>query len=249
MSEHCRHPVLLVDDEPDILFSLKGLLRREFELYTAASGREALEILADRPIHVVMTDQRMPEMTGVELLARVKQQFPNTIRIVFTGYADIKAVVDGINHSGLYRYVTKPWDPDDLISLLHDAALRYDEVVERRQLLADVQDPISRKRTVSRLVSHRVSSRRALGQSRFPRPRFNESTCWIVSRDSCDLNLEFDSGLIMKSEKAPVLLTVLVETSLLRWYVAGIELDGAAMPLIVSAPGNLSPYVGVPLGE
>jgi response regulator RpfG family c-di-GMP phosphodiesterase len=86
-----------------------------------------------------MTDQRMPEMTGVELLARVKTQFPNTIRIVFTGYADIKAVVDGINQSGLYRYVTKPWDPDDLIALLHDAALRYDEVIERRQLLADIK--------------------------------------------------------------------------------------------------------------
>src|SRR5579863_464614 len=109
MAEQSRHPVLLVDDEPDILFSLRGLLRREFELHTAASGREALDILAEHPMHVVMTDQRMPEMTGVELLARVKQQFPDTIRIVFTGYADIKAVVDGINQSGLYRYVTKPW--------------------------------------------------------------------------------------------------------------------------------------------
>jgi len=139
MADAQRHSVLLVDDEPDILFSLKGLLRREFELYTAESGRAALQILAAHPVHVVMTDQRMPEMTGVELLRQVKQQYPDAIRIVFTGYADIRAVIDGINKSGLYRYITKPWDPDDLIALLHEAAARYDDQVERRRLLADLR--------------------------------------------------------------------------------------------------------------
>ena len=139
MAEYCRHPVLLVDDEPDILFSLKALLRREFELYTAESGQAALQILAEHPIHIVMTDQRMPEMTGVELLGRVRIQFPDTIRILFTGYADVNAVVNAINTGGLYRYVTKPWDPDDLIELLHDAASQFDEVVEHRQLLVDLR--------------------------------------------------------------------------------------------------------------
>jgi DNA-binding NtrC family response regulator len=134
-----RHPVLIVDDEPDILFSLKGWLRREFDLHTAEGGRQALEVLADRPIHVVMTDQRMPEMTGVELLGRIKSEYPDTIRIVFTGYADIKAVVDGINKGGLFRYITKPWDPDDLVALLHEAAGHYDEQVERRRILIDLR--------------------------------------------------------------------------------------------------------------
>jgi DNA-binding NtrC family response regulator len=139
MTEDRKHPVLIVDDEPDILLSLKGLLRREFELYTAGSGREALEILAGQRVHVVMTDQRMPEMTGVELLDRVNTIYPDTIRIVFTGYADIKAVVDGINKGGLFRYITKPWDPDDLIALLHEAAAHYDEVAERRRILLDLR--------------------------------------------------------------------------------------------------------------
>jgi len=139
MADNRKHPILIVDDEPDILFSLKGLLRREFELYTAQSAREALGILAERPIHVVMTDQRMPETTGIELLGVVKKQYPHAIRIVFTGYADIKAVVDGINNGGLYRYITKPWDPDDLTALLHEAAARYDELAERRQLLIDLR--------------------------------------------------------------------------------------------------------------
>ena len=143
MPEQRKHSVLLVDDEPDILFSLTGLMRREFELFTAENARDALRILDERPIDVVMTDQRMPEMTGAEMLRLVKTRYPDTIRIVFTGYADIKAVVDGINRGGLYRYVTKPWDPDDLIALLHDAAAHHDYLVEQRQLLQDIRDHFS----------------------------------------------------------------------------------------------------------
>lgn len=143
-----KHSLLLVDDEPDILFSLKGLLRQEFELYTANSAKEAMQVLAEHPIQIVMTDQRMPEMTGVELLGKVRTEFPEAVRIVFTGYADIKAVVDAINTGGLFRYITKPWDPDELIEVLHEAGARYDELVERQQLLADLRSYVSRTREV-----------------------------------------------------------------------------------------------------
>ena len=147
-----KHAILLVDDEPEILQSLKGLLRREFQLYTAESGREAMEILENHTIHVVMTDQRMPEMTGVQLMRRVANKYPDAIRIVFTGYADIKAVIDAINSGGLYRYITKPWDPDELIELLHEAAAKYDELVEQRQLLADLLQHVRNgKQLVDRL--------------------------------------------------------------------------------------------------
>ena len=141
-THRAKHPILLVDDEPEILFSLQGLLRREFELYTAEDGQEAMEILRNHPIHVIMTDQRMPQMTGVELIGRVKTEYPDAIRIIFTGYADIKAVVEAINRGALFRYVTKPWDPDDLIELLHDAAAHYDAVVHRRCVLADVREHV-----------------------------------------------------------------------------------------------------------
>jgi DNA-binding NtrC family response regulator len=134
-----KQPILLVDDEPEILFSLQGLLRREFELYTAESGAQALKILQQHPIHVIMSDQRMPEMTGFQLMHRVKKSHPAAIRIVFTGYADIRAVVDAINNVGLYRYITKPWDPDELIEVLHQAAARYEELVEHERLLTDVR--------------------------------------------------------------------------------------------------------------
>src|SRR5437763_8047462 len=135
-----KHAVLLVDDEPEILFSLRGLLRREFELYTAESGAQALEILRQHPVQVIMTDQRMPQMTGTELLKRSQGECPEAIRIVFTGYADIKAVVDAINHGQIYRYLTKPWDPDELCAVLHEACAYYDRIAERRRLLFDLRD-------------------------------------------------------------------------------------------------------------
>jgi DNA-binding NtrC family response regulator len=143
-NENSKHAILLVDDEPEILFSLKGLLRREFDLYTAESGQQALEILRQHRIHVIMTDQRMPEMTGVELMGHVKTEYPDAVRMIFTGYADIKAVVEAINTGGLFRYVTKPWDPDELIDLLREAAAAYDRLVEQRQLFVELREHIEK---------------------------------------------------------------------------------------------------------
>jgi DNA-binding NtrC family response regulator len=139
-----KHAILLVDDEPEILFSLRGLLRREFDLHTAQSGAEALEVLHREPIHVIMTDQRMPEMTGVELLARAQGECPEAIRIVFTGYADIKAVVDAVNQGQIYRYLTKPWDPDELRGVLQQACEQYERIAERRRLLVDLREYVAR---------------------------------------------------------------------------------------------------------
>ncbi len=121
MAATSKHPILLVDDEPEILFSLRGLLRREFDLHTAESGAEALEILRRQPIHVVMSDQRMPEMTGVELLHRAREIRPDATRLLFTGYSDLSAVIDAINQGNVFRYIAKPWDPDDLLAALRRA--------------------------------------------------------------------------------------------------------------------------------
>jgi response regulator RpfG family c-di-GMP phosphodiesterase len=145
MSDAPKHPILLVDDEPEILFSLRGLLRCEFDLHTAQSGAEALEILKRQPIHVIMTDQRMPQMTGVELLRRARGESPAAIRMVFTGYADIKSVVDAINQGRIYRYLTKPWDPDELVAVLHEACAEYARIAERRRLLLDLRDFLTRE--------------------------------------------------------------------------------------------------------
>lgn len=130
-----KHSILIVDDEPDVLFSLTALLRRDFQVYTATSGAEALEIMTEHSVHVIMTDQRMPTMTGVELMKRVRSTYPEAIRIIFTGYADTRAIIDAINGGELYRYITKPWDPDDLIDLLREAAVKHDAVVAQHEIL------------------------------------------------------------------------------------------------------------------
>ena len=122
-----------------MLYSLKNLLRREFEVYTANSGEEGMKILQEHDIHLVMTDQRMPEMTGVELLHRMKSEYPSAMRLIFTGYADIKTVIDAINHGNVFRYITKPWDPEELVRALREAGERYDHIVKRNELLRDLR--------------------------------------------------------------------------------------------------------------
>jgi response regulator RpfG family c-di-GMP phosphodiesterase len=137
MAETTRPPILVVDDEPEILHSLRGLLRMEFEVHVAESGRAALQVLREQPIQVVMADQRMPEMTGVELLSQVQGEWPEAIRMVFTGYADVKAVIDAINRGHVFRYITKPWDPDELQMVLRHACAEYRRIVAQNRLLID----------------------------------------------------------------------------------------------------------------
>src|SRR5205814_3315225 len=104
----------------------------------------------EQEIHIVMTDQRMPEMTGVEFLSRIRGEHPDAIRLLFTGYADLKAVVDAINQGNIYRYITKPWDPDELQALLRQAAAQYDLIVERKRLLQELRDKNQELETANR---------------------------------------------------------------------------------------------------
>jgi len=116
------HTLLLVDDEPNILHSLSRLLRREgYTTLTAASPQEAFEVLAKHPVQVVISDQRMPEMSGTEFLSRVRQLYPNTIRLVLTGYTDLESVTDAINRGAIYKFLTKPWDDDQLREQIREA--------------------------------------------------------------------------------------------------------------------------------
>ncbi len=86
-----------------------------------------------------MTDQRMPEMSGVQLLGKVRGRYPDAVRLLFTGYADIKAVIDAINQGNVYRYITKPWDPDELQTIIREACERHDLIVQRQELLAELE--------------------------------------------------------------------------------------------------------------
>ena len=115
--------VLYVDDEEHNLTAFKAAFRRDFSITLAISAAEALKIIDvdEEPFEVVISDQRMPEMTGVEFLEQVKKLSPEPIRLLLTGFADIQAVVDSINKGEVYRYLTKPWDEIFLKRTIEDA--------------------------------------------------------------------------------------------------------------------------------
>ncbi len=119
--------------------SVQDLLRLDYKVLGTTRAADALVILNKEIVHVVMTDQRMPEMSGVEFLHKVRDQHPDAIRLLFTGYADIRAVIDAINQGNVYRYITKPWDPDELQSVIREACERFDLVAERQALLNELQ--------------------------------------------------------------------------------------------------------------
>ena len=134
-----RHTILVIDDEAQIVKSIINALRLDYRVLGTTSAAEAIDILGREQIHVVMSDQRMPEMTGVKLLQRIAREQPDAIRLLFTGYADISAVIDAINKGSVYRYITKPWDPDELQIVIRDACAHYDLLAERRELLNTLQ--------------------------------------------------------------------------------------------------------------
>jgi len=131
-----RH-LLLVDDEENILLSLRRLLRRDgYSIHLAHSGEEGLAILAQQPIGVVVTDQRMPAMTGSEFLGKVKESYPDTFRIVLSGYTEINSITDAINRGAIYKFLTKPWDDDLLRGHIAEAFSRYEMKSENTRLAA-----------------------------------------------------------------------------------------------------------------
>ena len=114
--------LLLVDDEENILRSLMRALRRDgYQILTATSARDGLELLAKHDVQVIISDQRMPETSGTEFLSRVKQMYPETVRMVLSGYTDLTAVTDAINRGAIYKFLTKPWNDDELRTQIRDA--------------------------------------------------------------------------------------------------------------------------------
>ena len=131
--------LLVVDDEPDLVQSVQDLLRFDYRVLGATRPSEGLQLIERERVHIVMSDQRMPEMTGVELLRRVKQTQPEAVRLLFTAYADLGAVIDAINEGNVYRYISKPWEVEELKATLRQAYDYYQLQEERRNLLKEVQ--------------------------------------------------------------------------------------------------------------
>lgn len=134
-----RATLVVVDDEPSVLKSIHDLFRKEYQVRTFTSAPEALVAMEGHGPAVVLSDQKMPEMSGVDFLRRVKHSFPDTTRLLFTGYADLKGVVDAINEGHVFRYIEKPWEPDEMAGVIRQAVEHHDLLSERRGLIAQLQ--------------------------------------------------------------------------------------------------------------
>ena len=127
--------LLLVDDEENIIRSLRRLLRRDgYTILTAASGQEGLEVLKKFEVGVIISDQRMPEMTGVQFLRQVKEIYPDTVRIVLSGHTDLNTVTDAVNEGAIFKFFSKPWDDDLLRKNVTEAFQHFELSYENEQL-------------------------------------------------------------------------------------------------------------------
>ncbi len=150
--------ILFVDDEENILKALKRLfLAEDYEVLTANSGKEALELIAGgaQP-EVIISDQRMPQMSGVEFLAQAREKLPDSIRIILTGYADINAAMGSINEGGVYRYIVKPWDDEDLKFTVQEAFERGELKRQNQELLALTKSQNKKLFEYSKKLKHKV---------------------------------------------------------------------------------------------
>ncbi len=160
-----KHSILCVDDELDNVEALERLFRKKYKVYKATSGEAALKILAEHPVTVIISDQRMPNMTGVEFLTQSTEIVPNAIRILLTGYTDINSVIAAINSGQIYRYVTKPWDSVDLENAIDKAVERYEmgaELKEKNLALATANEELKTldkaKSDFMMLVNHELKT-------------------------------------------------------------------------------------------
>ncbi len=136
--DHREYPILYVDDEVQNLRVFELTFRRDFRVMTAESAAQGLEILSNYPVAVVLSDQRMPDVEGVEFLRRVRELDSRVLRILVTAYGDTKILGDAINHGNIYRYVAKPWEPEDLRLTVQRAIEVYALEAERATLLDEL---------------------------------------------------------------------------------------------------------------
>jgi len=154
--------ILLVDDEENILRALVRLLRRDgYTILTASSANQGLELLKTHPVGVILSDQRMPEVSGVDFLSQVKQLYPDTIRVVLSGYTELNTITDAINHGAIYKFLTKPWEDDLLRENISEAFNHFRLANENQRLNKELQrlNEVLEKRVIEQNRESKIESK------------------------------------------------------------------------------------------
>jgi response regulator RpfG family c-di-GMP phosphodiesterase len=152
--------LLLVDDEENVTSALVRLLRRDgYHILRASSGEAGLALLAENEVGVIISDQRMPGMTGVEFLSEVKTRYPDTVRIVLSGYTELHSVTEAINRGAIYKFLTKPWEDDLLRAHVQEAFQRYEMKRENVRLAHELQTANEALRQLNHELEQRVEDK------------------------------------------------------------------------------------------
>ncbi len=152
-----KHTLLVIDDEMDVCDSVHDLLRREFRVLKAHSAEEGFKLMQDNEVHIIMTDQRMPKVTGVELLTKAYRGQPQAIRMLFTGYADFESIIQAINQGHIFKFLKKPWQPEELEYAVREAAVEYDRLVAQAEVMDHLQRELHLLRDRVVALEHEVS--------------------------------------------------------------------------------------------
>jgi signal transduction histidine kinase len=144
--------LLIIDDEPEIVKALTRQFRRKYKVFSTSNAREAFDILEREHIQVVVSDQRMPGMSGVEFFSRIKTKYPDALKLILTGYSDIEAVIGAINEGQIFRYVTKPWNPEELNVIVKEAFEKHELITNNRKLMQQLKD-------ANETLEHKVQER------------------------------------------------------------------------------------------
>lgn len=156
-----KHSILLVDDEPGVISSIKrSLLDEGYEIYSANSGVEGLTVLKEHDITLVISDEKMPGMSGSEFLSVVKKLFPDTIRIMLTGHASLQAAMNAVNNGEIYRFFSKPWNEIEIKLAIRSAIEKYELEAENRELLKTVTFQSGELRQIEKLYPGITSMKR-----------------------------------------------------------------------------------------
>lgn len=152
--------LLLVDDDVNVISALKRTLRRDgYTILTANSGKQGLDLLANHEVGVVISDQRMPHMTGVEFLSQVKKLYPKTLRIILSGYTELKSVTDAVNQGSIYKFSTKPWDDNLLRDNIREAFQYYQIEQENTRLSRELQSANNKLFTLNQNLVEKVADK------------------------------------------------------------------------------------------
>ena len=210
--------LLLLDDEENILTSLTRLLRGDgYRILKTTSAQRGFELLASEPVGVILSDQRMPEMSGTEFLRRAKQLYPDTIRMVLSGYTDLKSITDAINEGAVYKFLTKPWEDDLLRGSVAEAFERFEMGQENQRLTQKLQSTNAALSNTKRELENHVEQKtnEALGNLavlQVSQQLLEELPVGVVGLD--------EDGMIVIANRAATLLLKCETTPMIGSYLA-----------------------------